>query len=98
MADSLEFIINHVFMPTRLPQEDDKSYGQESALCQFVLATAMDFFRQLSEAEQRLWRPALTMLDNLTRFSDDSAFDKESLRHALSRMRSGGDLHYSKTL
>jgi hypothetical protein len=78
---SLEYIINHVFCPLKLPQRNDHSLENDLALYQAVVDAAVAFNDQLSFDKQLLWMSSLQMLQNLEcsiRFSTLSATEVES--------------------
>ncbi|KAJ8592789.1 hypothetical protein M405DRAFT_879736 [Rhizopogon salebrosus TDB-379] len=78
---SLEYIINHVFCPLKLPQGNDHSLENDLALSQEVVDAALAFNDQLSDDNQLLWMSSVKMLRNLKysiRFSTLSAKDVES--------------------
>ncbi|KAG2757812.1 hypothetical protein P692DRAFT_20789290 [Suillus brevipes Sb2] len=77
----LEYIINHVFLPLKLPQGSDQSLENDLALSQAVIETALSFSEQLPSDKQLLWMSSLKMLQNLNfsiRFSAMSAKEVES--------------------
>ncbi|KAG1750381.1 uncharacterized protein EDB91DRAFT_686470 [Suillus paluster] len=63
---SLEYIINHIFCPLKLPQGSDHSLENELALSQAVLDAALAFSDELpSDTLRLLWTRSLKMLRNL---------------------------------
>jgi hypothetical protein len=77
----LEYIINHVFCPLKLPQRSDHSLENDLALSQAVVDAALAFTDQLPFDKQFLWMSSLKMLRNLRdsiRFNVLSAKDVES--------------------
>ncbi|KAG1750341.1 uncharacterized protein EDB91DRAFT_1303212 [Suillus paluster] len=77
----LEYIINHVFSPLKLPQGSDHSLKNDLALSQAVVEAALAFSDQLPSDKQLLWMSSLKMLQNLSdsiRFSAMSAKEVES--------------------
>jgi hypothetical protein len=76
----LEYIINHVFLPLKLPQGSDHSVDNELALSQAVFDAALIFSDGLLSDEQWLWTTSLKMLRNLkdsVRFSTMSTNEVE---------------------
>jgi hypothetical protein len=61
----LEYIINHVFCPLKLPQENDHSLEDDLALSQAVVDAALAFTDQLPPDKRLLWMSSLKMLRNL---------------------------------
>jgi hypothetical protein len=77
----LEYIVNHVFLPLKLPQGSDQSLANDLALSQAVFDAAISFSDQLSSDKLLLWASSLKMLRNLKnsiRFSVMSAKEVES--------------------
>ncbi|KAG1740597.1 hypothetical protein EDB19DRAFT_1828418 [Suillus lakei] len=82
----LEYIINHVFLPLKLPQGSDHSLENDLALAQVVVEAALAFSDQLPSDKQLLWMSSLKMLQNLrdsVRFSAMSAKEVESQINAM---------------
>src|SRR5258708_4844951 len=82
----LEYIINHVFLPLKLPQGSDHSLENDLALAQVVVEAALAFSDQLPSDKQLLWMSSLKMLQNLrdsVRFSAMSAREVESQINAM---------------
>ncbi|KAG0693269.1 hypothetical protein DFH29DRAFT_985528 [Suillus ampliporus] len=78
---SLEYIVDHVFCPLKLPQGSDHSLENDLALSQAVVDAALAFSDQLSSNMLLLWMRSLKMLRNLKdsiRFSVMSAEEVES--------------------
>ncbi len=60
----LNYIINHVFLPPILPQEDDRDEKHESGLCSILLECAQRYQSHLDENGQQKWSHILKMLQN----------------------------------
>jgi hypothetical protein len=83
---SLEYIINHVFCPLKLPQASDHTLENDLALSQAVLDAAQAFNDQLPSDKQQLWARSFKMLQNLRgsiRFSVMSLEEVESQINAM---------------
>ncbi|KAG1773378.1 hypothetical protein EV702DRAFT_577072 [Suillus placidus] len=77
----LEYIINHVVLPLKLPQGNDQSLENDLALTQAVVEAALAFSKQLPPDKQLLWMGSLKMLRNFkdsVRFSTMSTEEVES--------------------
>ncbi|KAG6819108.1 hypothetical protein H0H93_015384, partial [Arthromyces matolae] len=74
----LEYIINHIFLPPRLPQAADWSIENDGALCNFVIRNAKAFC-QLNTFDKDRWNPIIRMLENLHTISSLNALDKQLL-------------------
>ncbi|KAK7447753.1 hypothetical protein VKT23_014011 [Stygiomarasmius scandens] len=62
----LQYIVNHVFMPPKLPAKDDYAIENEHALCKSILNSANRYYKEMvdkdgSVNEQR-WKALLDML------------------------------------
>jgi len=78
---SLIYIINHVFLPLKLPQGNDHSLENDLALSQAVVDAALDYMYQLPSDKQLSWMSSVKMLRNLEdsiRFNVLSANEIES--------------------
>ncbi|KAG2137479.1 hypothetical protein DEU56DRAFT_945983 [Suillus clintonianus] len=83
---SLGYIVNHVFLPLKLPQGSDHSLDNDLALSQAVFDAALAFSDQLPSNEFLLWTSTLKMLRNLKdsiRFNVMSAKEIESQINAM---------------
>ncbi|KAG1744975.1 uncharacterized protein EDB91DRAFT_169945 [Suillus paluster] len=88
---SLEYIINHVFFPLKLPQRSDHSLENNLALSQAVLDAAFAFSDQLSSDKLLLWTSNLKMLRN---FRDSIRFSVMSVESQINAMDSKDVLVY----
>jgi hypothetical protein len=78
---SLEYTINHIFLPLKLPQGCEQSLENDLALSQAVFDAAISFSDQLPSDKLPLWTNSLKMLRNLKnsiRFSVMSSKEVES--------------------
>ncbi|EGN92655.1 hypothetical protein SERLA73DRAFT_65475 [Serpula lacrymans var. lacrymans S7.3] len=64
-APDLDYIINHVFCPPKLPQKDDSSIKHDQELCALVLQCALEFRDVLSREAAFRWDAIIKMLDQL---------------------------------
>ncbi|KAG1805262.1 hypothetical protein EV424DRAFT_1579634 [Suillus variegatus] len=62
---SLEYIINHVCLPLKLPQGSDQSPENDLVLSQAVFEAAIAFIDQIPPDKLPLWTSSLKMLRNL---------------------------------
>ena len=90
----LRSVIEHVFMPPKLPQEDpgeDIEQGINVALCDNLIDAAQDFLRLLHPLQYPLWMRMIKMMEFVRR---TAAFplDEANLQRALSDMAIGGTL------
>ncbi|KAG6871721.1 hypothetical protein C0995_000804, partial [Termitomyces sp. Mi166 len=74
----LEYIINHVCLPPRLPQSDDSSMENDLSLLDFVISNAKVFAGSMS-SDALDWGPIIQMLETLRNLYSASALDKRTL-------------------
>ncbi|THU85243.1 hypothetical protein K435DRAFT_764380 [Dendrothele bispora CBS 962.96] len=65
LDSTLEYIVNHVFLPPKLPQKDDYTMPNEEYLCEIVHQSAMKFRSQYVAQDNVGWNAIINMLDNL---------------------------------
>ena len=99
---SLAYLVNHLFLPPRLPQKDDSTLGGPQALLSHVGKSATAFLKELSEKNVdggivRSW----TRLQKTFRWMEDlhvnGLLPLESLHGAISGMDVNGALSLSTT-
>ncbi|KAH0579582.1 hypothetical protein H2248_002433 [Termitomyces sp. 'cryptogamus'] len=88
---SLEYIINHVFLPPRLPQSGDLSMINDLALLDLVIGNARAFAGSMS-SDCSSWSPIIEMLENLRNIYSFSALDRFILKDLFSQLTEGGTL------
>ena len=65
MCKDLNYIINHVFLPPKLPQKDDSNAAKDSSLLEEVLTALKSFQAQIPEQERSEWIPCIKMVRNM---------------------------------
>ncbi len=88
----LRSVVNHVFMPPKLPQEDPSEQMEQStnaALCDKLLAAAQDFFQDVPTSQRSLWKHMIKMME-LARGAAKVPLEEASLQHVFSSMAIGG--------
>ncbi|KAG2133788.1 uncharacterized protein EDB93DRAFT_1232709 [Suillus bovinus] len=91
---SLEYIINHVFLPLKLPQGSDQSLENDLALSQAVFDAAITFSNQLSSNKLPLWTSNLKMLRNLNDSIRFSVMSEKEVEFQINAMDIGDVLVY----
>ncbi|KAI9773044.1 MAG: hypothetical protein M1835_006205 [Candelina submexicana] len=90
-GEDLSFIINHVILPPRLPQEDDSNtwYGSQ-ALLRLVHEQIISFIERSPSQDANLWRPAVKMF-GLWRecLGQNGAINTKLVQDALSQLKPG---------
>ena len=90
--DILRSVVEHVFMPPKLP---DHHPGEETerktnvALCDALIAAAQDFLRIIPSSESPLWMRIIKMME-LARHTAKAPLKEDRLKRALSNMALGG--------
>ena len=79
----LEYLLNNVFMPPKLPQEDDSHKERDIVLCEQTYRATREFTRFLPQHQQQKWSVVTRMLEMLvqtTQFLDDDFLVKNILQ------------------
>ncbi|KAF8962069.1 hypothetical protein BDZ97DRAFT_1759482 [Flammula alnicola] len=63
--EDLIYVLNHVFLPPKLPQKDDNDTDHDVALCRFAYNASLEFAGFLSQCQQGQWSIVSRMLNNL---------------------------------
>jgi hypothetical protein len=93
MSDDLQnlhYIVNHVFCPPKLPQEDDQAEGNDSALCACIFEAAEAYRDELTAPQRIRWDHMLKMLENLWISQQSKMLSDDHVKQAMMEMRSGG--------
>ncbi|KAF8901480.1 hypothetical protein CPB84DRAFT_1815184 [Gymnopilus junonius] len=80
--DDLLYMLHHVFLPPKLPQQDDSDVERDIALCDLTHRTSLEFQRFLSDLQQQQWSSVSRMLQMLlqtTRNLDQGILEKNIL-------------------
>jgi len=88
----LHSVIEHVFMPPKLPQEDpgeDIEQKTNVALCNNLIEAAQKFLQSLPASESPLWIRMIKTLE-LVRLAATVPFNGANLQRVLSYMTIGG--------
>lgn len=91
---NLEFIINHVFLPPKLPDKADENVEEkDSALLGVVLSTAKAYQKQLPGPYPR-WNSCVRMLSTMSDLQNGKSLAKVKLSIAIRNMRAGGNTFF----
>jgi hypothetical protein len=93
-AGFLEYQINHVFLPPKLPQEDDMDIRQENLLVSSLLESTRDFSRECSPSESLHLGRVIGMLEQLLKMKPglDSSTKESVMQEAIEELSEGGRL------
>ena len=90
-SSSLNYVITHVFLPPKLPQEDDRNSNQDSALIEECRAALRSFRARLSGRERQRWVDLILMLSKMLELRDASGdMLSEKVESALEAMQGTG--------
>lgn len=92
MASISEYIIAHVFLPPKLPQEDDSNSEQDSALIEECKAALSLFQACLPGQEHWRWVAPIMMLSKMLELRDPSGGDmlSKNVEISLEKMKTKG--------
>jgi hypothetical protein len=88
----LNSVIEHVFMPPKLPQEapdGDIEQKVNVALCDNLIQAAQDFIQNVPPSQSPLWSRMIKTMQ-LARRAATSSFNEVDLQHAFSNMAFAG--------
>jgi len=90
---TIDFIIHHVFLPPRLPQEDDTNAQHLLSMIQVLRDSVSDFVVAEQDSAPSV-RPALDMLDRFLKTNPKvgkaNVDDRAILRNVISDLKDGG--------
>lgn len=72
MTIELNYIINHVFLPPKLPQKDDSDVSKTNALIDMMLKASESFQDRIPKHERSEWVPCIKMIRNMRELKDRS--------------------------
>ncbi|THU80575.1 hypothetical protein K435DRAFT_767927 [Dendrothele bispora CBS 962.96] len=93
---TLKYIVHHVFLPPKLPQEDDYTAECESALCRTVYDSASEFGKSglVLPENIRRWDEIVKMLENTSNFEGEEGMTTKRVKEALAQMKEGSILAF----
>ena len=92
---SLAFIINHVFLPPKLPHDSDSTPELEASLIRVFKESAELFASHLAHLEpqsnsRRAWDVVTRMLVSMASLHDYGIVEEDRLDKSLANMKAGG--------
>ena len=95
-AGSLPYIVNHVFLPPKLPQEDDSDLENDTALLEQCEAALRSYQAQTFPHEQWRWAACSAMVSTMLRTRNYSGgFSPEKIEKSLREITGkGSPVHY----
>jgi hypothetical protein len=91
-SDSLRSVIEHVFMPPKLPQKHPSEEAERRtnvALCDSLIQAAYRFLEFIPYSESPLWKQMIKMM-TMARRTAEAPLSTNDLQEALSTMDVGG--------
>jgi len=95
-SDVLRSVLEHVFMPPRLPQEGHNEKAERElnvALCRALIEAARCFLADVPYSQRPLWGHMIKMMESLRRAAK-FPFERVTLQHNLANMKVGGPSIY----
>jgi len=90
-SDILRSVVEHVFMPPKLPQvgpDEETERKTNVALCSGLIEAAQDFLKMLPSSESSLWIHMIKMME-LARRAANAPLKEDDLQRVLSDMALG---------
>ncbi|RDB23567.1 hypothetical protein Hypma_009273 [Hypsizygus marmoreus] len=87
--ETLRYIINHLFLPVRLPDKDDHTIEKDLAICDVVIDKAEEFAKLFGTDFSDRWRPITKMLKDLRSLQSSSAWEEKAVLHAVTGLKPG---------
>jgi|SRR6267154_4222051 len=93
--DVLRLVVEHVFMPPKLPQKDPGEQIPEIeqemnvALCDNLIGAAQAFLQAIPRSQHPLWKHMIKMM-RLARRAAEVPFNEAEVRRVFSDMEIGG--------
>ena len=91
-TDILRLVVETVFVPPRLPQEDHSEEIEQRmnvALCGTLVEAAQDFLRDVPSSQRPLWMNMINMMELAGRAAE-VRFEDAELQRIFSNMAIGG--------
>ena len=89
-SEDLLYMLNHVFLPPKLPQKDDNDdsgVDRDVTLCHFAYKASHEFATYLSQSQQENWSIVSQMLKKL---KTSRVLDEDVLAHNILCLGEGG--------
>ena len=71
MREGLNYIIDHVFLPSKLPQKDDSNATKGVSLVEEILTALKSLQAHVPTEERSEWIPCIEMVNNMLQVRDD---------------------------
>ena len=88
---NLNYIIHHVFLPSKLPQKDDDEATKSTILIEKLLAALKFFQSHIEERKRSEWTPCIEMISSMLESRDRlGGLVAEKLESKLEVLKGGG--------
>lgn len=88
--DNLNYIVTHVSLPPKLPQESDWSSSNEYSLCQATHRCAVAYMDLLPQSKRAKWKHIIRLLQNLTNLHAFDNLSSDEIQRCMAGMITGG--------
>ena len=92
--DTLKYLINHIFLPLRLPQSEDQDIDNDLAICDRVMACGRNFQQLLPARRTSAWDLILMMIKRLRDLLSTGALNENKLVDRMKDLKPGGMHHF----
>jgi hypothetical protein len=93
----LTYVVNHVFLPPKLPRENDSNAAKDAALLESCLRALIRFQGYVPERERPEWTPIVEMVSKMLELREyDGGLSAEKVELTLEKMIDGGNKQNSK--
>ncbi|KIK69250.1 hypothetical protein GYMLUDRAFT_255795 [Collybiopsis luxurians FD-317 M1] len=91
-SNQIRYVINHIFLPPKLPQENDQSGDLDNIIASMALEAAKRFRTRLDTDNNRKWGAVMKMLRDFRDLQQTNILDKEKVAKALHELNIGDSL------
>ena len=88
--DTLKYLINHIFLPLRLPQSEDHDIAKDLAICDRIMACGRNFQQLLPACRASTWDQILTMMERLRDVLGTNTLNENKLLDWMKDLKHGG--------
>jgi Family of unknown function (DUF6606) len=90
-SDDINYIVNHLFLPPKLPQEEDVNFQSQNALLSHVVESAAAFYRAANDATAdgdvcRYWSILHKMLSSMQTVRQGAYIDLQIFQRTVEDM------------
>ncbi|KAJ3845720.1 hypothetical protein EV368DRAFT_70483, partial [Lentinula lateritia] len=89
---NLDFIVDHVYFPPKLPQKHDIDSTRNFALCKLLVELAAEYCEHLDQPSQKAWSSIITMLHHYQESQKSDDIFVEDLKRDFQDLAIGGFL------